>query len=60
MSKKEIDKILQLRKKFPKEIGVLVCKTENYYTADVVKSRIMGAKEGDVYDFCLRKSGLEK
>ena len=36
MSKKEIDKILQLRKKFPKKIGVLVCKTENYYTAEVV------------------------
>jgi len=36
MSKKEIDKILQLRKKFPKKIGVLVCKTENCYTAEIV------------------------
>ena len=36
MSKKDTEKILQLRKKFPKEIGVLVCKTENCYTAEIV------------------------
>lgn len=36
MSKKETDKILQLRKKFPQEIDVLVGKDENCYIAEIL------------------------
>jgi len=46
----------QIRKSCQEKIE----KQDKELFADVVKSRIMGAKEGDVYDFCLRKSGLEK
>jgi len=39
MSKKDIDKILQLRKKFPQEIEVLISKDENFYIAEILEPK---------------------
>lgn len=47
---------IQIRKSCQEKIE----KQDKELFANVVKSRIMGVKEGDAYDFCLRKSGLEK